>query len=502
MYHESVVEEVLEYIRERALLRAGDRVGVAVSGGADSVALLRLLLGLRGELGVVLSVLHFNHRIRGAEADADRDFVRALAESYDLPFYEGAGDTSQYSRQQGVGLEAAGRALRYQWFWSLLRAGRVDRVATAHTLDDQAETVLLRLLRGAGTRGLAGIYPEMAAPAAGGSKSATKGRIVRPLLAARRGALRKYLEKLGQTWREDASNLDPAHARNRLRLKLMPLLEQEFNPAVARVLAGTAEIARAEEEFWREAVASLLPQLEVREVAGGAAAGLSFRAAALCELPPALQRRLVRALAESVGLRLSLEQVEGVRALAGGRGRVAELPGEWQATRAGGLVRFEKRTPRPAGAGRNQPSGKYEYRLSVPGEVRVQELGSVICASIQKPDAGGAGYNAARFLDLRSLGSELVVRNWRAGDRFWPAHAKSPKKVKALLQERRVVEPERGLWPVVASGAAIVWMRGFPPPREYLAGPTSRRALVIEERTPEGRLAEDPPQTPASRMAK
>ncbi len=502
MYHEGVVDEVLAYIRGRGLVRAGERVGVAVSGGADSVALLRLLLELRGELGVVLTVLHFHHGIRGPAADADQQFVEHLAAAHGLPFLAGAGDAPVQAREHGLSLEAAARELRYAWFWRLLREGRLDRVATAHTLDDQAETVLLRLVRGAGTRGLAGIYPEMAAPAADGSQhaaqggGATQGRIVRPLLGARRSQLREYLKTMGQDWREDASNLDAAHARNRVRLQLLPLLEKEFNPGVARVLAQTAEIARDEEAFWQEAVARQLAALEIKPAAAGEA-GVSFRAAALGEHPAALERRLVRALGECVGLRLSLEQVEGVRALAAGRGgRTAELPGEWQAARAGGEIVIRRTGGKEAKGRRHAAAAGYEYRLPVPGEVRVKELGCVIRASLQSPGGGPAGYNAGRFLDPRSLAPELVVRNWRAGDRFWPAHNKSPKKVKSLLQERRVVEPERRLWPVVASGSSIVWMRGFPASQEHRAGPEMGSALVIEELAIEA--AQGPPPTPSS----
>src|SRR6185369_14526205 len=149
------------YIRRHELIRAGDRVGLAVSGGADSVALLRLMLDLRGDLGVGLSVLHFNHQLRGAESDADEHFVSELAARHKLQFLSAAGNVKQYAAKQGLSIEAAARYLRYEYFSGLLRDGAMNRIATAHTLDDQAETVLLRAVRGAGTAGLAGIYPQV-----------------------------------------------------------------------------------------------------------------------------------------------------------------------------------------------------------------------------------------------------------------------------------------------------------------------------------------------------
>ena len=158
---QTLAQKVFSHIRQQDLLKPGDRVGAAVSGGADSVALLRLFLELRKELGVVLSVVHFNHKLRGAEADRDENFVAELARQHKLEFHCGCGDVAAFAAEQHIGLEAGARRLRYAYFRSLLSKGGVNRIATAHTLDDQAETVLLRLARGAGTRGLAGIYPRL-----------------------------------------------------------------------------------------------------------------------------------------------------------------------------------------------------------------------------------------------------------------------------------------------------------------------------------------------------
>src|ERR1035437_9218925 len=251
-------------------MRAGDRVAIAVSGGADSVALLRVLLELRAELGIVLAVAHFNHRLRGEAADADEAFVAELARQHDLEFFSGRGDVRDHALTSKLSVEAAARELRYCWLTSLAESHKLDEVATGHTLDDQAETVLLKFLRGAGTRGLAGIYPEIAsgAKAPTSFQSAERGpegplnrdsrqpgaRIIRPLLGVRREEVEQYLAALGQTWREDESNLDHRFARNRARHELLPLLEREYNPNLRQVLSDAAELARAEEEYWQELV--------------------------------------------------------------------------------------------------------------------------------------------------------------------------------------------------------------------------------------------------------
>ncbi len=284
-------EKVLQYVRERALLRAGDRVAVAVSGGADSVALLRLLLELKGELGIVISVAHFNHGLRGEQSDADEAFVGDLAKHSGLEFFVGRGDVRDHALTSKLGLEAAGHELRYGWFAPLAEEQRLDAIATAHTLDDQAETVLLKFLRGAGTRGLAGIFPvlalsreigaEVAKPmeAANGApegaplqrkerldserdtlaarlNASSAGaprpcKVIRPLLCITRQEVEAYLTALSQGWREDESNLDRRFLRNRVRHELLPLLEREFNPNIREALSDLAEIARGEEEFWR-----------------------------------------------------------------------------------------------------------------------------------------------------------------------------------------------------------------------------------------------------------
>ena len=334
-------EPVLEYIHRHGLLKAGDRVGVAVSGGADSVALLRLLLELRGELGIVLSVAHFHHGIRGAEADADAEFVTGLANSHQLELHSGRGDAPARAQEKRQSLETAARELRYQFFAQLFGYGKVDTIATGHTLDDQAETVLMKTLRGAGTRGLAGIYPALGAVFPDGD-AAEGGRdmVVRPLLRARRGEIEEYLRALGQEWREDSTNRDRQHLRNRVRHELLPLLERDFNPEVTRVLAESAEVARAEEGFWEGEIARLLPAMGFWED------GTSLKVKPLLAQPLAVQRRLVRAALESAGAGFDFRHGEEVLRLARKSRGTLELAGGWRVVRGKGDLRIEKRGER------------------------------------------------------------------------------------------------------------------------------------------------------------
>ena len=300
----------------RALLRPGLRVAVAVSGGADSVALLRALIEAAPEIGLVLSVAHLHHGIRGADADADADFVAALAAQHGLAFHRKDVDAPAVARANRETLEEAARNLRYEWFDELLASGLADAVATAHTLDDQAETVLHKLLRGAWTEGLSGIHPVLVRP---------HGVVIRPILEIRREEIEAWLSSIGQFWREDLTNADTVYTRNRLRHGLLPALAA-YNPRIYGHLADLATLAREEEAYWQGELVRILPQLLLpgKPVRGGgrsASTGATEQGVAveIERLPPspAFRRRILRAMARQLGTKLNFEQTERLLAMCG-----------------------------------------------------------------------------------------------------------------------------------------------------------------------------------------
>lgn len=515
----ALAERLVGHIRRQELLRAGNRVGVAVSGGIDSVGLLRLLLECSHELGIVLSVVHFNHMLRGTESDADQEFVANLAREHGLEFHTESGDVAQHAADEHVGVESAARELRYSYFRYLVGEDssssdpqsspkRVDKVATAHTLDDQAETVLMRAIRGTGLRGLGGIYPRIAVEDAAGEAA---GEIVRPLLGIRRRELEQYLKELNQPWREDSTNPEVKLTRNRLRHRVLPLLEREFNPSVAENLAELAEIARGEEDYWdnevsgwlgttvqwtepewARAVSSSNPESPLVQIAppksdlqrrmeesGPLVMNASVSRAWLVTEPIAVQRRLVKAIGEYAGIPLEFKHVEEVLRFAaedGAPGKELSLPLGWKLIAEPESLLFltpdlrhQERVPED-----------YEYELPLPGRARVPETGTVIEAVRIPSEAEAAEYNRQQLLDPDLLRGRLRVRNWRPGDRFWPAHTKSPKKIKELLLEHRVMGPSRRLWPVVVNGEEVVWVRGLPAAAKLRAKP-GREAWLIRE---------------------
>jgi tRNA(Ile)-lysidine synthase len=324
-YDVAVLHSLERYLRKHRLVRPGQRVGVAVSGGADSVALLRALAELAPTLGMVPIVLHLNHALRGAESDADARFVAALASQLGLDSAIVTEDVAEFATSRHLSLEAAGRRARYAFFQRAAAAHRLDSVATAHTRDDQAETVLLRLLRGAGTSGLAGIHrslnlweltAEALAPevAWDGEPRAEPARLIRPMLSTTRQQVEEFLLFLGQPFRQDASNLSPQFLRNRVRNQLLPALERDYNPQLRQALCETAEIAAAENAFLDDLVSCALGQ--------GADLERGIEVNFLQAQPLALQRRILRRLCHPYRLALDFAQLENLRdfALAGHAG--------------------------------------------------------------------------------------------------------------------------------------------------------------------------------------
>jgi tRNA(Ile)-lysidine synthase len=302
-------------------LHPGDRVAVAISGGADSTALLLLVHAAnslpRNALGVGLSAVHVNHALRGDESDGDQAFVEDLCARLGIPLHLQRVDTAARAGAQKETIEEAARNLRHAFFLQLISEGKANAILTAHTLDDQAETVLMKLLRGAWLEGLSGIAPMLEVPG---------GKILRPLLRTRRAGLRAYLTERGQPWREDSSNTDDAFTRNRLRASLLPALRAE-NPAVDDTLANLAELAREEEARWQTELNRILPQLILpgKPVRGGGRANstapgeqtLAIELDRLRPLNPALRRRVVRAAARQLGCRLNFDETARLLTLAG-----------------------------------------------------------------------------------------------------------------------------------------------------------------------------------------
>jgi len=451
-----VLRRISQTIDRFRMFEGANRVGVAVSGGADSVFLLHALGELASRNGLVLSVLHVDHRLRGAESRGDAEFVRDLTASLGLPFL-----TRSVVPTPG-NLEQEARRARMAFFHELL-AGQLDRVATGHTRSDQAETVLFRLLRGSAGPGLAGIRPV------------TAPGLVRPLLTIGRDEIRDYLSARGIAWREDSSNQSLDFARNRIRRELLPQLAREWNPSIEEALAHTADWAFEEE--CRESAETDRLAADHFIAQGG---GVLIRSDLLASLPRAVSRRLIRcAVQRTKGdtRSLAFEHIEAVLAL-------VEEPGGGSASLPGMVVRRSFDWVRFA---LPEPAREWQVTAPVPGSVSLPGTGLLISLEIvDKSETFGLShsvYNEREMgcLDWNRLPGSKTLRSWHHGDRYQPIGAAGETKIKDLFQQARVPVWERDGWPVLEAGDRIAWSRRFGAAAWCAAGPESRIVLRVRE---------------------
>ena len=440
------------------MVAAGDLVLVAISGGPDSTALLHALKQLETDLSVRLRAAHVHHGIRGREADLDAQAAEGLARDLGVRFSLEKVDALAHAQRKGLSLETAAREVRYAALEATARRCRAQRIATGHTMDDQAETVLLNLLRGTGPRGLAGIPP-------------VRGRIIRPLLWVTRREVAAYCKAHALAHRLDRSNLDLAHTRNRIRHRIIPALER-IQPAVAPHLAALADIMRDEDEFMSEQA-----EAAFRQVAEVSKQQVSLRLGAFSALASALQPRVMRmAIGRVKGDErdLDLERVgAAVRlALSGRTGAVVGLPGGIYARRG-----YEE-----VAIGHAVPAGKplrQQWELPVPGEAHIPELGVRLIAQVTKSKQLPSDLDVA-VVDAGALRYPLVVRTRRRGDRFQPSGMRAEVKLQDFFVNRKVPRERRDRIPLVLSGDQVVWVVGHRvSDRAKVTGDT-RRKLRLE----------------------
>lgn len=470
-YYRYVLTRVAATISRHGLFQARQRVGVGVSGGADSVCLLHVLAELAPKWNLTLSVLHLNHTLRDKESDADEEFVRGLAARFDFEFHCKKVDVRRLARETRDNLEQAARRVRREFFLDFVSRGALDRVALGHTRSDQAETVLFRFLRGAGTTGLAGMRPL------------TPEGLVRPLLEICRPEIHEYLLDRRIPWREDASNADRSFARNRIRLDLLPALTRDWNPALPETLSGVARIARDEEDYWNAELDRVVSGRFVEQ-----SRAILFRTDWFRELPRAIARRVVRRAIEAAkgDLRaIDLLHVEGILELADAAEGSARLqvPGldvfrsfDWVRLAPPGMETIENRD--------------YEVETGVPGRLELPHSDEVLSLDLveaaqpaREASTPASAYNdiEGSELDWGRISGGLRVRNWRPGDHYRPVGHARDDKIKTLFQQARVPLWERRRWPVITCQDSIVWAAKFGPAAEYAADPRTRTILRVRK---------------------
>jgi tRNA(Ile)-lysidine synthase len=436
---------------------------VAVSGGADSILLLYFMEQLSHDIGLHLAAVHFNHHLRGPESAADEQFVRERAESLRKEFICGQADVAKVARERHGNVEATARELRYRFFFSLVNQGRVDKVVTAHTANDQAETVLMRLLRGSGAKGLGGIYPVL------------EGKVARPFLNLTRAEIHSELSRRQLGFRVDASNRDTRFLRNKVRAELLPVLERDYNPSIVSLLSELADRARDDEAYLERQAWERSQAWRIRE-----GRNEKIPVSAFARFPSSIGRRVLRQMIAAAGGHLrgfTHSHVEALRRLAvdGRSGRSLVLPRGLAARKEFDWVIL--------GVAERETRNGYCYLVEVPGETRIPELGLTFLFRIVNSGRSRKGYNGTEGprVDLSKVRGELRMRNWQSGDSFRPVGSRKVRKVKEFFQERRVPLGQRRLWPVLECGKSVIWVRGFPPDVRVAVSPATEHVVAIVE---------------------
>ncbi|SRR5579885_311458 len=456
-----MIARVAAFIESESMLWPGARVGVAVSGGMDSRCLLEVLFQLRSTWNLSLTILHVNHCLRAAESDADEAFVRSLALDYGLPIHVQRADVSQTEDN----LEQAARDARRRFFRSFLDSRALDRVALAHTRSDQAETVLLRFLRGAYLTGL------------GAMKPVSSDGFIRPLLCVNRDEVELYVKSGSLSYRDDSSNLDMRFARNRVRHELLPLLTESWNPGLPNLLAQYAELAREDEQYWDSLVAKMIPRLD-----GDA---LIFQVAELVSAEPALARRIIRKAIECIrgDLRqIDFRHVDAILHLLRGPDGHARIqaPGV-DVLRSLDQVRFAKPVREPV---------PRDFSAAIQPSVTVALPAAGLEFRFELADRAGIDAEIDHShgkleaeLDWERIKSHpLELRNWRPGDSYRRVGRDHEQKIKLMFQEYRIPLWERRNWAVLCAGGQIVWSQRFGPAYGFAANSDTPRILRIFER--------------------
>ncbi len=459
---------LLKQVRQLGLLVPGDRVVVAVSGGADSVALAQVLSAWRERLDLELAVAHVEHGLRGKESLDDAKFVEQLARRLGLPFYLKRINLKPLLRKrQGESVQAVARERRYEQLQAVAREWGGTKVAVGHTQDDQAETVLIAMLRGAGLAGLSGM-PARREPC-----------VIRPFLRVSRSEIVQYLDEKSCGFRVDSSNADPKYVRNRLRRELIPLMKT-FNPGVVSVLSRQAAILREEHRYLNEVAKASLESVEV----GRANDRVVWSRARLLSLPVPIQRRMILLTAEMLWNKPSPLGFEAVDALlqhvvhgtSGSSGRFAGLDVVREYDRLTFIKVSEGRTRRL--------QGEWACVWSFPGSIRWPVTGQTIEGGIRETTAIPARRNdAVAYLDADRFSHELIVRSWKPGDYFFPyGMGGRRKKLQDFFSDTKVHRAERSTVPLVVAPEGILWVGGYRVDHRFRVTEETRRVAVVRIR--------------------
>lgn len=444
-----MIDKVRSTIQKYNMLSRGDKVVIGVSGGADSVCLTDIMNRLKDEYCLDITLVHINHNIRGEEADRDEAYVMSLGEKYGVNVKIFSYDVESIAKEKGLTVEEAGRELRYKAFFAM--AGDRGKIAVAHNINDNCETMLMRFFRGTGIKGLGGINP-------------VRDKIIRPLIAVERREIEEYCRKNSLEYCTDCTNSIDVYTRNKIRLRLIPYIEREFNPNIANTLYRTSEMMSAEDSFLENMAMEAYNKCEISPK--------RISVERLKEYDTVIQRRIVR-----LGFRdysadlhdVSYENVENVLSLADKEsGRIVQLPNSLVAVREQECIYF----------GRNERHEPFCYEINVGDKKYFEELGCCLLLSDKKYEKNEKILYTTSF-DCDKIVLPLVLRSRMPGDSIYIAGIGGSKSVKKLFMEMKIPMISRAAVPILAMGEEVLWIKDMKTSDKYKADRTTQNRLYL-----------------------
>mgnify|MGYP000229660139 CR=1 FL=1 len=463
-------KKVLETIRDRRLTVPGEGIVAGISGGPDSVCLLHVLYSLRQALGIKLYAVHINHMLRDKEADLDEEYTAGLCNDLGIPLHISRVDVATAAREQGISLEEAGRDIRYSEFRKYAETVGAAKIAVAHNRNDQAETVMLNIIRGTGAAGLSGM-------------EYIRGDIIRPLLGTGRDEIERYCREAGLRPRTDSTNLQQEYTRNKVRLGLIPYINEKFDTDIVSSLCRLAENAAADERFMEKYAQHDYERIVLEK--GDGFVCLDNRT--LSGLDPAIRMRVLKmavtdAAGSAKGIGAIHYQALSSLSVKGVTGARAELPHSIRASVSYGVLRiYSEKTA----IKQNREIPGFEVKISVPGVTEVPVIGAAVTTYVENvsniDNYGRLGYNPkVQFFDYDKLSEGIYIRNRRNGDIFKPLGSNGTKKLKEYFIDSKIPRESRDEIPLISCGNEIVWVIGYKISDKFKVTENTRNVLKIE----------------------
>lgn len=446
------------------LFDEGDRVIVGVSGGLDSMVLLHLLNSLIQTFNLTLIVAHVNHGLRIGESEKEAEFVQTAASRFGLPFEYGEFDVREFQKRTGLSLEDAARRIRFKFFEELLEKHQAQKIALGHHADDQVETILLRLLRGAGVKGLKGMLPIR------------EGKVVRPLLGVWREALESFAKDKGIPYLIDSSNVQRDYLRNRIRLDLIPWIEKEYQPHFKKILLKVSRVLQIEDDFLEKEAEKAFQGLVKKE-----GDGFSFVFSDFQILHPALQWRVIEKLLKISGLGEEREKIMVNQRRIFERfsypspSFTLQLSEEFFLEKKYNSVFLKK--------GKVEATSPFEIELLVPGRTYIKEIQREVQVEMIPREFFKEGIersSSVALLDFQMIQFPLKIRSFRPGDRFQPLGLKGTQKVKEFFIDHKIPKTERSKIPLLISGDRIAWIVGYRIDERFKITPETKEILRVQ----------------------